>query len=105
MDLNANDKRFVREWEIQTKGSRRGYFLLHTATWAIIFFFLQIAARYIITEFRSTVVFTVYSILFVILIGWIVAGFLYYRSQTRYLEIKLRQKEEETQTSGEKTGP
>lgn len=36
MAISTAERRFLREWEIQRKGSRAGYYALYMAMWAII---------------------------------------------------------------------
>jgi glucan phosphoethanolaminetransferase (alkaline phosphatase superfamily) len=103
-ELNKNDKRFLREWQIQTEGSRTGFFILYTIVWGIIFSFLQIALNYFISEFRSRTLAVVVFVLFSLFMGIIFTMIMYYRNQARYFSIRLKEKEGEV-VSGEKTAP
>src|SRR5687768_14704284 len=91
-ELNNKEKRFIREWELQTRGSRKGFFILYTIIWAILFSFFQIAINYVITEFRDWLLQTIAFILFSLLMGLILTLIFYYRNQAKYLELKMKEK-------------
>lgn len=90
----ANDKRFLKEWEGQRKGSPVGFFILYTLIWTFIFYvvtlFYHLAMRTIDLGFLSSVT----KVLRYVLVGFLITAAVYYKNQYRYYKTKLKLLEE-----------
>ncbi len=94
MSQTPSDKRFLKEWELQRKGSPVGYFILYTAIWTLILYigslFFGLTLRTIDISFAVPFV----RVVKFIGIGLLITMLVYYKGQYRYYKIKSKAAEE-----------
>ncbi|MDB5251775.1 MAG: hypothetical protein JWP27_944 [Flaviaesturariibacter sp.] len=91
MSKEAADKRFLKEWEEQRKGSRLGYFLLYTVIWSFILYvatlFYHLAMRTVDIGFMPPIV----RVLKFVLMAFLITAAFYYKGQYRYYRTRFEQ--------------
>ncbi len=94
MSEESSDKRFVKEWELQRKGSPAGFFILYTIIWTFILYvatlFFGLAMRTIDLSFALPFI----RIIKFIVVGLLITMVFYYKGQYRYYKIKSKITEE-----------
>lgn len=90
--ISKQEQRFLREWEIQNKGPKNSFIILNAIIFSVMIYLFGIAITYFASEFRIKRFDYYLGILAVILLGILIAFVLYYKNQSRYLSIKLKQK-------------
>jgi hypothetical protein len=99
MNQEASDKRFIKEWEEQRKGSPVGYFILYTLIWTFITYvatlFFHLAVRTIDINFLTPVV----KVFRFVLIGFLITMAFYYKGQYRYYKTKCKQAEKDHESN------
>jgi hypothetical protein len=93
MSKEAADKRFLKEWEEQRKGSPVGFFVLYTVIWTFILYvmvlFYHLAMRTIDIGFMPPVI----RVLKYVLMALLITVAFYYRGQYRYYRTRFEQGE------------
>lgn len=94
MPQEANDNRFLKEWEEQRKGSPAGFFILYTIVWSAIFFsctlMFHLAMRTVDLSFLKTAAW----VLKYIFTGFLITIAMYYKNENRYYKIRLKKLEQ-----------
>ncbi len=93
--LTKQERRFVRNWEEQRKGSRAGYYLLYTCIW----FFVSMLGLFFLfahfTEMYRNKLQTLYEMMgAAIVVAIIVTHLTYRRNENRFRKIIRREMED-----------
>jgi len=92
-ELTKKEQRFLREWEIQNKGPKNSFIILNAIIFSFMIYLFGIAINYFAFEFRIKYFDYYLGILAILLLGLLIALVLFYKNQSRYLSIKLKEKE------------
>jgi hypothetical protein len=88
MSQSPSDKRFLKEWEIQRKGSPVGFFILYTIIWTIVLFIASFFFTLVMRTIDISFVVPVLRITKFIIVGLLITMVVYYKGQYHYYRIK-----------------
>lgn len=88
MSQSPSDKRFVKEWELQRKGSPVGYFILYTVIWSFILYMASLFFGLILRTIDISFVVPVIRVVKFIGIALLITMVVYHKGQSRYYKIK-----------------
>jgi intracellular septation protein A len=91
--LSKSDQRFLKEWDIQMKGSSWLYLLLNAFIFSLFIYLLGIAINYVFDAFKWESFNFIMGLIAVVSLGTLISFLLYYRNRSKYFEIRLKEKD------------
>ncbi|MCW3073054.1 MAG: hypothetical protein JWP69_123 [Flaviaesturariibacter sp.] len=94
MSQSTADKRFIKEWELQRKGSPVGFFILYTIIWSVILYIATFFFSLVLRTIDISFVVPVIRIAKFVFVGLLITMVFYYKGQYRYYKLKAKASEE-----------
>ena len=92
MSQSSSDRRFLKEWEIQRKGSPLSFFILYTIVWTIVLFIASFFFSLVLRTIDISFVVPVIRIAKLVVVGLLITMVFYYKGQYRYYRIRAEEK-------------
>jgi hypothetical protein len=90
-ELSTLEKSYLKEWEYQKSGSRAGFLILYTIIWSVLLFIFGLLVSYFFRAVRIWFLEYAATGIQVFFGGFMLTLVMYYRNQTKYLTLKLKE--------------